>query len=166
MIKLTIAIALLAAGGIVWLRSEWGRSKNKNASKQIIDDLKSGKFVIESYADSLNILISSIRINSEMDWAAIKQKLNLLAGKKLLEKFQIDYADSNENNKAIVIGEAISKDYIQEKEINIFFPCWLYVELNADNNELQFKSTFPESKDHHYLLEDLANELYKQMTNV
>ena len=59
MIKLTIGIVVLLAAGIIWLRAQWARSKNSNAANEIINDLKSGKYVIESYAESLGIMISS-----------------------------------------------------------------------------------------------------------
>ena len=59
MIKITIAIVVLLAAGVVWLRAQWARSKNSSAANEIINDLKSGKYVIESYAETLGILIST-----------------------------------------------------------------------------------------------------------
>ncbi|HMK26971.1 MAG TPA: hypothetical protein VK483_13150 [Chitinophagaceae bacterium] len=166
MIKLIIGIIVLLVAGIAWLRVQWGRSRNKNTSKQIIEDLQSGKYVIESYAESLGIMICSRSVSQPMDATAIKQYLHSLKGKKLSDKFNIEYGDMNENSKGIVIGEAITKDFIQapngNKEIDIFYPCWLYIDVNENNKEVSFKSTYPENKDHHYLLEDLSQVIYDQ----
>ena len=164
MIKLTIAILVLLAAGVIWLRAQWARSKNSNEARQIIDDLKSGKYVIESYAESLGIMISSKTYEAGFDPAAAKTRLQALAGKQLLGKFSVRYADMNENGKGIVIAEGRAKDiiagYSGNKEIDIHFPCWLYIDTDVQGNKIDFRSTFPESKDHHYMLEDLSAELY------
>jgi hypothetical protein len=162
MIKLTIGIIILLGAGIAWLRAEWGRSKNKNASRQLIDDLKSGKYMIESYAGSFEILIWSADIDQEFNQPAIKQYLNSLNAKKVLDKFTVAYADMDDNQKGIVIGEGLIKDYVHDKEIEVHYPCWIYIDTDAINRTVSFKSTFPENKDHHYLLEDLSQEIYKQ----
>lgn len=162
MIKLSIAIIVLLVVAVAWLRSQWGRSKNKNASKQIIDDLKSGKYVIESYADSLNIMICTKAAPQQINMARIKQYLHALTDKKTAGKFTIQYADMNDNKKGIVIGEGLVKDIVHNKQMDVFYPCWIYIEVNEDSKEVAFRSTFPENKDHHYLLEDLSGEIYNQ----
>jgi hypothetical protein len=166
MIKLVIGIGILLFGGFIWLRSQWARSKNSGAAKQIINDLQSGKYVIESYAESLGILICSKPLPEKTNLAIVKQLLQSLKGKPLQNKFNIQYADMNQNGKGIIIAEAKAKDivplYNSNKEIDIHFPCWLYIDTDEANNKVDFKSTFPESKDHHYLLEDFAVEIYDQ----
>lgn len=165
MIKLTIAIVVLLGAGIVWLRAQWARSRNSHAAKEIIDNLKSGKYGIESYAESLNIMICSKPISPVFDPAATRERLRALTGKQLEGKFSIQFADMNDQGKGIVIGEAKSKDIVAgyggNKEIDIHFPCWVYIDADRENNSMNFRSTFPESKDHHYLLEDLSGIIYK-----
>ena len=161
-IKITIGIIVFLIIGITWLRVQWGRSKNQNASRQIVEDLKSGKYVIESYADSLNIMIWSKLVSEEINTAGIKHYLHSLNGKKVLDKFTVQYGDFNQNNKGIIIGEGSVKDTIHDKEIDVFYPCWLYIDINESNKEVSFRSTFPENKDHHYLLEELSQEIYNQ----
>lgn len=77
----------------------------------------------------------------------------------------VQHADLNENGKGIVIGEARVTDHVpvynKNQEMDIHFPCWLYIDLNAENEKVDFRSTFPESKDHHYLLEELSEEVFK-----
>jgi hypothetical protein len=166
MIKIIIGSVILLAAGLVWLRVQWGKSKNSNTSKKIVEDLQSGKYVIESYADSLNIMIRTKTITQQINPIEIKAYLHSLSGKKLLDKFTIQYGDMNEKIKGIVIGEGSVKDFIQmpggNKEIDVFYPCWLYIEMNDNGREISFKSSFPENKDHHYLLEELSEEIYKQ----
>jgi hypothetical protein len=166
MIKLIIGIIIFLAAGITWLRVQWGRSKNKNTSKKIVEDLKSGKYEIESYAEALSIMICSKPISQQIDISGIKKYLDSLSSKKLSDKYMIEFGDMNVNGNGILIGEAVTKDFIQtpngNKEIDVFYPCWLYIDMNEDRNEISFKSTFPENKDHHYLLQDLSLEIYKQ----
>lgn len=167
MIKTTIAIIVLLGAGIIWLRAQWARSKNSSAANEIINDLKSGKYVIESYAESLGIMISSKPFPAAFDPASAKRKLQELTGKLVHEKFSIRYADMNEAGKGIVIAEAKSKDIIAgyggNKEIDIHFPCWLYIDADREAGKLDFRSTFPENKDHHYLLEDLSAAISQQL---
>lgn len=168
MVKLIIGIGVILFSAGIWIRSQWGRSKNNSTAKQIIDDLKSGKYVIESYAESLGILICTKVLPKEADLKQMKTKLQAFIGKQLLSKYKIEYADLNDNGNGIIIAEAKGKELVPvyggNKEIEIHFPCWLYIQADQDNARIEFKSTFPESKDHHYLLEDLAAEIYKQFT--
>ena len=123
MIKITIAIVVLLAAGVVWLRAQWARSKNSSAANEIINDLKSGKYVIESYAETLGILISTKPFPPVFDPASAKNKLQEMTGKQIHEKFSIRYADMNEAGKGIIIAEAKSKDIVAgyggNKEIDI-----------------------------------------------
>jgi hypothetical protein len=166
MIKIIVGSAILLAAGIVWLRVQWARSKNSNTSQKIVADLQSSKYVIESYADSLSIMIRTKTILQPLNPTVVREYLHSLIGKKPLNKFMIRYGDMNENAKGIVIGEGAVKDSIQmpgqNKEIDVFYPCWLYIEMNENGTEVSFKSTFPENKDHHYLLEELSGEIYDQ----
>jgi hypothetical protein len=167
MIKLTIAIAVLLAAGLVWLRAQWARSKNSNAANEIINDLQSGKFVIESYADALGIMICSKALPQAFDPGSAKVRLQELAGKKIRDQYSIRYADMNAAGKGIVIAEAASKDIVAgyggNKEIDIHFPCWIYIDARAEANVVDFRSTFPENKDHHFLLEDFASEIHHRL---
>lgn len=158
--KAIVGILLLLVVGVLWLRMQWGRSKNKNQSRKIIDDLKSGKHDIESYSEALSILIFSKPVQQKIDDQKIRQYLQSLNGKKTNHKFTIEYGDLNENNKGIVIGEGFVKDTIHDRQVDVFYPCWIYIDI--DENNVSFKSTFPENKDHHYLLEDLSQEIYNQ----
>jgi hypothetical protein len=158
--KLIIGILGLIFIGIVWLRMQWGRSRNTNQSKKIIDNLTTGKHAIESYADALNIMIVSKPIPQLIDIQKIKQNLRSLSNKKILNKFTIQYGDANAWGKGIVIGEGLVKDIVNDRQIDVFYPCWIYIDM--DETSISFKSTFPENKDHHYLLEDMSVEIYNQ----
>lgn len=167
MIKLSIAIAVLLAAALVWLRAQWARSKNSNAANQIIQDLQSGKYEIGSYAETLGIRISSLPLPESFDTRKARTILQELAGKKIQEKFSIRYADMNDEGKGIVIGEAKSKDIVAgyggNKEIDIHFPCWIYIDTRGADHCMEFRSTFPENKDHHFLLEDLSQALHQRL---
>jgi hypothetical protein len=170
MIKLTIGIVILLAAGATWARANWGKSKNRQTVNTIIADLKSGKFVIESYADSLNAMIYSKAYTGEFNLPAVKNYLNSLRNKKILNKFIVHYADINSNHNSIVLSEVVVKEYVglpdNERKIDIYYPCWLYIHFDEDKKELSFKSTFPENKEHQYLLEDLSSEIYNQCLKI
>ena len=158
--KIIFGLLILLFVAIVWIRMQWGRSKNKNQSKKIVDDLKSGKHDIESYAEALSIMIFSKPVQQEIEGQKLKHYLQSLSGKKTLNKFTVEYGDMNENKKGIVIGEGFVKDTIHDRQVDVFYPCWIYIDI--DGNNISFKSVFPENKDHHYLLEDLSTEIYNQ----
>lgn len=166
MIKLSIAIVVLLAAAAVWLRAQWARSRNNNAANEIIGNLQSGKYEISSYAEALGILILSSSLQPGFDPASVKRGLRALSGKKIKEVFTIQYADMDEEGRGIVIAEARSKDIVAgyggNREVEIHFPCWLYIHPGSGNETIDFRSTFPENKEHHYLLEDLAGELYSR----
>lgn len=169
MIKLTIAIVVLLAAAVVWLRAQWARSRNSTAANEIINNLKSGKYEISSYAEALGIMIQSRTLQPGYEPAAVKVRLQALAGKKIRDVFTVQYADMDEEGRGIVIAEARSKDivagYDGNREVEIHFPCWMYIHPGPGQESMDFRSTFPEKKEHHYLLEDLAGELYSHITN-
>lgn len=168
MIKLTTFVLVLLGAALVWLRAQWARSKNSNAANQIISDLQSGKYEIESYAETLGIRISSKPLPESFDHLIARTRLQELMGKKMQEKFSIRYADMNGEGKGIVIGEAHAKDIVAgyggNKEIDIHFPCWIYIDARGEDQMIDFRSTFPENKDHHYLLEDFSNALHQRIS--
>ncbi|MCB0777499.1 MAG: hypothetical protein KDB99_14400 [Chitinophagaceae bacterium] len=169
MVKLIIGALVLLAAGIVWLRAQWARSKNSNTANQIINDLKSGKYGIESYAESLSILIYSKAVKDSISVLNMPKQFESLSGSKLLDKFSIQYAAMNESGKGIIIAEAKDKDIIPmyngNKEVDIHFPCWIYIDINKEDKKVDFKSTFPESKEHHYLLEDLSKKVFELISS-
>jgi hypothetical protein len=160
--KLIFGIIALAVIAAVWLRIQWGRSRNQNESKKIIADLKSGKHVIESYADAFSIMIVAKPLSGEINRETMKHYLHSLTDKKILDKYTVQYGDMNENNKGIIIGEGFVKDIVHDRQIDVHYPCWLYIDVNEEGKEVSFRSTFPENKDHHYLLEDLSQEIFNQ----
>jgi len=167
MIKITIAIVVLLGAGIIWLRAQWARSRNSSAAKDIIDSLKSGKYNIASYAEALGIMISTKPCQPHFDPADGRKRLQALSGQQLRQRFSIQYADMDEEGRGIVIAEAKSKDIVAgyggNREIEIHFPCWLYIQPDPANQKIDFRSTFPENKDHHYLLEDLSEEIIMRL---
>jgi hypothetical protein len=167
MIKIVILAAVLLSTGFVWVRSQWARSKNAGTSRQIIKDLQSGKHDIESYAEALNILIKSIPLSTITDFAYLKQKMEILVGKLFSGKYTIQYATINNNGNGILLAEAKIKEvvagYHTDKEIDMHLPCRLYIAVDTVNNKIDFKSTFPETKDHYYVLEDLAEGVVKHL---
>ncbi len=163
--KLITGLAIALVIGMIWLRSQWGRSKNKNASRQIIADLQSGKHVIESYSDALSIVIYSKPIDHEIRVEEVKEYLNMLPGKKLPGRYSVQYGDMNKDYKGIVIGEGFVTDTVHDRQMDVFYPCWLYIDADKSPGTITFRSTFPENKDHHELLEGLSEEIFKQCIN-
>ncbi len=166
MIKLTIAIIIAAIAGLAWLRTIWAKKKNRNVSKKIVGDLKSGKHNVESYADSLDMTICSRPLPEEVNLVAAKQYFNSLGGKKVLNKFDIAHGEMNENRNGIVVAEGTTRGFLQapgtDTEVNLTYPCWLYVSIHEKDKLVSFRSVMPENADHHQLLEDLSGEIYKQ----
>ena len=88
-------------------------------------------------------------------------------GKTILEKFSVLDVKSNNNDEFIIISNAKVIDLLPgrygNQEIEKYYPCWMYVHHKIVENQSVFRSTFPEDKEHQYLLEDFADELYKQI---
>lgn len=159
--KLIIAIIVFISVAVAWVRIQWGRSRNKSASRQIVKDIVSGKHDVESYADALNIGIWSAPA-SAFDKRAAGDYLQTLRAKTVLPKISVEYAVMNENAKGLVIGEGTVEDRVHDRKIDVHYPLWLYIDVDTEKDIVSFKSTFPENKDQHYLLEDLSRSIYEK----
>jgi hypothetical protein len=162
-----IGLVFLAAAGFTWLRQYWANNKNANTSKNLIDGLKSRKYAIADLSETLGMNIRVKPLDPGSDPESMKRRIATLPGKKLLDKFQIQYADADQEARAVVIAEAIIKDivplYDSNKEVDVLYPCWIYIECITGENQVYFKSSMPSDKDHQFLLEDFADELYVQL---
>ena len=63
-----------------------------------------------------------------------------------------------------MIAEGTVKDILpaSNKEVEVIYPCWLYIEMEPTRNEVYFKSSMPDGKDHHHLLEDISDAIHEQ----
>jgi hypothetical protein len=164
MIKLTIAVIVLAVAGVAWMRTQWAVGKNKRAAGKLIEGLKNGSLTIESFAESLDMVMRTRQLPDGADISVFMRNLLALTNKKLREKFTVQYALSR-GNKGIVIAEGVVKDTLSVASnhvADITYPCWLYIHADPSKNEIYFKSSMPDGKDHHHLLEDISDEIYKK----
>jgi len=164
MIKLTILIIVGAVAGVAWLRTQYAVGKNKRAAGKLIDGLKNGSLNIDSFEESLNMTIRTRQLPDGTDLSAFHRNLPGLTNTKLGAKFTVNYASSS-GNKGIVIAEGVVKDTFSvasNRETDITYPCWLHIEADPSKQEITFKSTMPDGKDHHHLLEDISDEIYKK----
>lgn len=163
--KILIAIVFLLIAGISWLMQQRRNSKNAGTSRSMIDGLKSGHYGVTSFAETLSMNVRSFPLAMDTDPASAGRKLAGFTGNKLLEKFNVLHAQADQQ-AAVVIAEAVIKDFVQgynnQKEIDLLYPCWMYVDARSDEGQVYFRSSMPTDKDHQFLLEDLADEIYKQ----
>ncbi|MEI9912115.1 MAG: hypothetical protein WDO71_22155 [Bacteroidota bacterium] len=165
MIKLAIGAVIVVVAGVAWLRTQWAMDKNKRAAHKLIEGLKSGALTVASFEESLGMLIRVRQLPENIHIASFSHKLTELTNTKLLEKFTVHYVTINDNNKGIVIAEAVKKDTVSvasNKETDIIYPCWLYLEIIPSQREICFRSSMPDGKDHHHLLEDISDAIYEQ----
>ncbi len=162
-----IGVLILAGIGIMWLSVQISNSSAKNASKKVVDNLKTRKLSFESLAESLGMNIRVKALNNSFNINLFNSHLSNLNGKKLLDKFTIYWIEKSSDNKTIVIGEALVKEFIPtsesySKEVDKFYPCWVFINIDELTKEITFKSSFPSDKEHQYLLEDLSDAIYEQ----
>lgn len=166
--KLVITILLLCGGAVMWLRMQWAIDKNKRAANKIVNGLKDGTYSVESFEESLAMTIRTKKLPATIDITAFQRHLEALTGTKLREKFTVQYATMNGNHKGIVIAKGVVKDLFSaasDKQIDVTYPCWIYIETDKQHEELYFKSSMPDGKDHHYLLEDISDAIYERCVN-
>lgn len=161
--KILIALVFLLIAGISWLLQQRRNRKNAGTSRSLVDGLKSGRYSVASFADTLGMHIRSHPLAPETDPAAAGRKLAMLNGKKILDKFSILHTQAD-RQAAVVIAEAVIRDFVQgytnKKEIDLLYPCWIYIDTRAEDGGVCFRSSMPSDKDHQFLLEDLADEIY------
>lgn len=165
MIKITIVILTLLIGGIAWLRMQWAVDKNKRMAAKIIDGLKNGTYTPEALEESLGMLVRNRPLPDGTDIHSFQRNLSALTNGKLRGNFKVQYAEMNPQLKGVVIAEGVVKDQLaagSNKEVNVTYPCWLYIEVASQQQEILFKSSMPDGKDHHYLLEDIADAIYER----
>lgn len=164
MLKVIALIIVLSGSVAVWLRVKWANSKNKNTGKKLIEGLRSGRYTVRSMGETLGMTIRTKDIPLMPEGFQYRTKPASLTGQKLGGKFRIFYADSDREGNGVVIGESVFKDALNLSEINtevdIVYPCWIYIEPDTENNKVYFRSSMPADKDHQYLLEDISDLLY------
>lgn len=162
MIKLTIIAITGIIALVAWLRMQWAVGQNKQVAGKMIDDLKNGTYAPESFAESLSLLVKSRPIPELVDMAEFRQKLGTLSNTKQKGKFNVQYAVMNLNDKGIVVAEGVAKDVLSatNKQVDVTYPCWIYIETDPEKNELRFKSTLPDGDDHTHLLKEITDVIY------
>ena len=160
-----IGIVFLAGAGIMWLRQLWANSKNKSISRDLASGLKNGAISFSSMSDTLDMMVRTKKINVETPLDL--QKICALDDRSiLLGKFTVSHVSMRDDqNACIVIAQAKISDtiplYETNKEVDLIYPCWLYIEMDASNHLIYFKSQMPHDKEHGYLLQDLSDYLYE-----
>jgi len=164
MIKL-FGLLMLAGGGIMWLRIKYFNSSSKRSSKRAIKYLQEGKVDVAGMIETLNMMIRSKPIAAGFNLSDFHQRLSLLTHKKLSSKITIQFVESR-GTDTIIIAQAEVKDivpgYYGTNDVKVVYPCWIHISINTDEQKMDFRSTFPQDKEHQYLLEDMADELFRQ----
>jgi hypothetical protein len=164
MFKVIVLLVAVSTGAVAWARIKWANSKNTNTSKKLIEGLRSGNFTIRSMQESLGMLIRTKPLPEMPGEFQYRQHPRVLINQRFAGKFRIFYADAEPGGHGIVIAEAIFKDTIHatniNTDVNILYPCWIYIEPAVGEKQLYFRSSMPADKDHQYLLEDFSDILY------
>lgn len=163
-----IWLMVAAGAGIIWLRHKAANASAQNATRKTVDNLKKGKLDFTTLADSLGMTIRSKPIDPAFNPFTFNQRLDKLITAKLSDRFTVIHIERNQANNSIVIAEAMIDDIIAgsggNKNVKVVYPCWMYIKINPAEEKIDFTSSFPQDKDHQYLLEDLSDEIYKQCT--
>ncbi len=165
--KLLIIFIVAISAGIAWVRIRWAVGKNKKEADRLIQNLKDRTYNAGSFADSLSMTIKTIPVSPSFETIQFGQRLNKLPGRQFAGKYMVQYAQFDESNKGIIIGEATITDTVGAgggHAVTMEMPCWLLVEHDAATNSVSFKSTIPESSDHHYLQEQFAEIIVRECT--
>ena len=163
--KLIIIVIVLISAGIAWVKIKWAVNKNQREADRLIKGLKDETFDAGSFADSLCMNIKVIPASPAFDLAVFGQKLKTLSGKQLAGKYQVQHAQFDESKKGIIIAEGSVTDTIGaggSHAVTLKLPCWMLVEHDPAANTISFRSTLPESSDHHYLQEQLAEIIVRE----
>lgn len=166
-IKVIIISIIAVSAGIAWVRIKWAVGKNQKEADRLVGGLKDGTFNAGSFSESLSMNLKILPAPAGFDLAAFGQRLGNLSGKELAGKYKIQHAQFDESEKGIIIGEGSLLDTIGaggSKAVTLKMPCWLLLDYDAASNNLSFKSTVPESSDHHFLQEQLAAIIVRECT--
>lgn len=158
-----IGLFVMLFAGIALLRQKWANSRNSGASRKLVDGLKSGQYEVSSFAETLGMNVRE-KVLPPGSGAPQLQALPALGGKKFREKFNIIHAATDASGRALVIAEAKVTDiiplYNRDKEVELLYPCWMFLETDTERERIFFRSSMPSDKDHQFMLEDLADGLY------
>lgn len=164
MFKVIVLLVMVSTGAVAWIRIKLANSKNTHTSKKLIEGLRSGHFTIRSMREQLGMMIRTKPLPSTPEVFSYRQHLRTLINQRLMGKFKILYADADTEGYGVVIAETIFKDTIHATDINtnvdIVYPCWIYIEPDIEGKQIYFRSSMPADKDHQYLLEDFSDLLY------
>lgn len=162
--KSVIIIIGLLVAAVAWLRMQWAVGRNKRVAGKIVDRLKDGTYAPESLAESLPMLIRTRPLPENANLQVVRQNMAGLTNNRLRDKFKVQYATMNPDNKGVVIAEGVVRDQLSggTAEVDVTYPCWLYIEITEPGNEIRFRSSMPDGKDHHYLLEDISDAIFER----
>ncbi|MET0391592.1 MAG: hypothetical protein ABW019_00570 [Chitinophagaceae bacterium] len=142
----------------------------RNVTKKTVDQLKKGRLDFTALADSLEMMIRSKPVDALFNPVSFNQELDKLVSARLSGKFTVIHVARDQANNSIVIAEAEIDDIIAgaggNREVKAVYPCWIYIRINPGEQKIDFTSSFPQNKDHQYLLEDLSDELYTKCTAI
>lgn len=158
MIKLTLIIIFLVIGGIAALRRQQRNRQLETAASDVSKQLDAGNMDVASLGAELDMLIRRKKATTA---AGMTPLIIAEIAKELPDKFNILQTKTGNDDDGVIIANAtvIDIDLTRNgsREVEVIYPCWLYIKANAAENYIDFRSMIPQNKDHQYVLEDLAD---------
>ncbi|RYZ22688.1 MAG: hypothetical protein EOO16_07955 [Chitinophagaceae bacterium] len=152
----------LAVGAYFFRMQSRKASRNaQNTTRAHARKLAGGNF--EAVAAELDMQVrqkSSATFSVELLYGRLKA----LKGKAIAEKFHLADLRRGDNGDLLLLADGKTTELVPGRGgnelIDRFYSCCLYVHADADENIVRFRSSFPDDKEHQYLLEDLSDHLF------
>jgi hypothetical protein len=167
MFKILIGGTFLLIAGIAALRRYLHNEKMKSAGNELAQHLDAGNMDVETLSTELSMTIRRKRVTDDSIKASNIAKA---VSTDLDSKFSILNTREGNNNDAVIIANArvtnIEGSYNGTRDIEVIYPCWLYITPVVEDSTIEFRSMIPHDKDHQFILEDLADHAFLMATKM
>lgn len=165
MLKIIFLVVFVIGGGIMRLNRKRRNLQTQVNSKKLADRANKGPIDFDSLYNTFDILIrkkSFAKGISTKDFYTKISDINKL--KDFSDKYILRSVVKSLNNEYLIIADGKSTDLQPtrggNKLIERLYAASLLIKIKELENEIEFYSTFPEDKEHEYILKNLSDSIF------
>jgi len=165
MLKIIFLVVFVIGGGIMRLNRRRGNSVAKSCSKKLADLANKGPIDFDRLYNTFDILIRKKTFEAGLNTQDFYTKISEInKSKNFSDKYILKSVARSLNNEYLIIADGKSNDLIPtrggNKMVERFYAASLLIKVKETENEIEFYSTFPEDKEHEYILKNLSDTIF------
>lgn len=165
MIKLVLFLIFGVGAGIMLLSQKRRNSQARSHSDKLARISSLDNFDFESLKEIFDTLIRRKSFQARVNTSVLdKEFITQASTKEFNDKYKIKGISKSLNNEFLVAADAKSNDVLPtrngNKLIDKYYPCSILIKIDQQANEVTFFSSFPDDKEHEYLLKEFSDSIF------